>query len=625
MKTTIYISDNEFRDFLQLHYLTVSAKHFKTGKNKNITIELNQLYQQDKKSYLFLSAITNISMPDDSFFPQLRVLYGIPAGILTHRNETIKNKKTFAKEIKVSSEDKLYVFVRRAMLFMQVWSIKNMDASLVKKNVLQLFDNDEKRSLFIEMLQAIATINDYPQTKPAQTNIDDQLYDYQIIWLGKAIGTKLLNGNRMSEDERLWFISLSENKQAPVPASLSSCETLIAGYTLALKAYNKGHNDVNYILELLNQSIYHNNALRMDIFSAALFFLGLTENKADIYYMTAAAKALFYATEITAFKFAHEPGVAVRDIEGYDEISEAILQPIANCTQYYKTKNPGICHKESYQYTGGENAYPAKLPILKPYQVVPFLKEHKLAIGYYKALDENVFITDNFSLYKSLQNKVGNLLYFSQDNKLQGNLSGMFMDTPIITDSTAVHNFLTNRRIPVTKTNNLFQVDKDEWVVITGNYELNMLQKQLLTMTALAKTPKKIYVFNFYEPKHESAITELFDSSYYKMQGKNKKDKMSKKINTTTEPEKNNGTLQQEMQLLFPNTKVNVLSSPTNEGAWEMVNLGIGLLQQTQLENCILIETREKGNTADNYINIVRCFSDVIVYDDNQRYMFMNL
>lgn len=625
MKTTIYINDKEFKDFLQVHYMIVSTKHLKAGKNKDIIIELKQLYLQEKTNYLFLSAITNISMPNDSFFPHLRVLYGIPAGLLTHRNEASKNKKTVIKDIPISESDKLYIFVRRALLFMQVWSIKNMDASRVKQNVLQLFENDKKRNLFIEMLQAISSINDFPQAKPAHTNIDDQIYDFQIIWLGKAIGSKLLNGNRMNEEERLWFLSLSENKLAPVPASMVSCETLITGYTLALKAYNKGHNDVNYILGLLNQSIYQNSSLKMDVFSAALFFLGLTENKADKYYMTAAADTLFYATETTAFSFASKPNIDIVDIEGYGEIYEAILQPIANCTQYYKTKNPGITNKDSYEYAGGENAYPAKIPILKPNQVVPFLKENKMAIGFYKTLEERVFITDNYSLYKSLQYKAANILYFSDDNKLQGNISGMYLDTAIATDSAVVYNFLTKKGIQISKTNSLFPVDKDEWIVITGNYELNILQKQLLTMIARDKTPKRVYVFNFYEPKNDSTITELFDRSYYKTLGKSKKDKTPKVPHKPVEPEKNNGSLQQEMQLLFPNTKVNVLSSPVNEEAWEMVNLGIGLLQNTHLENCILIETREKGNTTDNYINIVRCFNDVIVYDDNQRYMFMNL
>ena len=58
---------------------------------------------------------------------------------------------------------------------------------------------------------------------------------------------------------------------------------------------------------------------------------------------------------------------------------------------------------------------------------------------------------------------------------------------------------------------------------------------------------------------------------------------------------------------------------------WEMVNLGIGLLQDTKLPNCTIIETRSNGYQPENYITIARCFSDIIIYDEKQRYMFLNL
>lgn len=627
---TIYISEKEFHIFLHQHYLIITKKHFEVSKSKTVHVKVKTFFDFEKSSVMFLSVIESISLSNEIFAPQLRVLYGIPSGLLHFRQESLKTVK-LSSDIQLSESDKLFIFLRRALLFMQVWTIKNMDTSDVEENLTKLFTTESVNhfAILIDIVKTTATLNDFPEIRPKNLSLDDSAFDYQINWFGRTLCKYLLNGERMKDDVRNWFLNCISNQIIPIPEVFVGYESLITGYILALKAYNKGKNDVEYILQLLDKTTYVNQPLKMEILSVALFFIGLLENKADRYFMTSGAGELFYSLEKIAFLIGKQ--IKIKDsfikIEGYEPIRHAMLHAVDNCVQYYKIKNPSIAGKEFYEYKTTHEYCIDKITVIEPGDVVQFFRNHRVVYNFSKILEKKLLVTQDRLFYQLLSKLTNNVLHVDETNKLNGSISEFELSSKLYTDSKLLMRFFKKKSMEFNEIDSMFADFKNEWILITGDYKIREEQKKLLIRAASVSVPQKVYLFNFAESKI-NRYNDLFGKEAIDNRGTSK---IKKKLSDISRSEDevalkyNNSTLQAEVKSLFPQSDVRIVSKDSLDTPWEMVNLGIGLLQDTKLPNCTIIETRSNGYQPENYITIARCFSDIIIYDEKQRYMFLNL
>lgn len=633
---TIYLSLDDFNSFLASYYFVVLPKHLNPKSNNHVHIECSDLAVLNKKSILFLSKVKSISLPDAKFIPQLRTLYGLPSGLLTSRNENIifKSRKNKLKLKEHSSEDLIYQTFRRALLYMQVWSIKEMDISIAEEKFRQIILSSDKikNVLLTEIVSNVAKVGGYPQFKPNSMSIDDSVLDYQLFWLGKLISTVLLNGEKMDAKCREWFLECDVAQPETTCEFLKPYNSFIIGYVIALKVHNKGKNDIQTLLSQIDKGTYINHPLKLDILSYSLFFIGLIENKADKYYMTTVALGLFELIEKASYDFAFNSKFILEEEiqKSFTSIKETFLNPIENCVNFYKIKNPDLINPLYYRFVEENGKYPDATPVVQPERVVEFLRHQKMVNSINLLLSDKLLIISNRKLYDSLLFSSYKVLFYDEvSDQIEFNKFAINFKTEIYTDSEKLINSENKFFSKLQKIDELMPVTKNEWLLIAGDYKINPAVIEMLRSISLKNYPTRIYVFNFVKPKVTNIQTELFDDNIQlKNNSKNNKknnNKFSNSNTNETQPQLNNASLQSELVNVFPFAKVNIVSTIQYESPWEMVNLGIGLLQHTKLCNTTIFETRTQDFNTVDYITIARCFSDIIIYDVNQKYLFLNL
>lgn len=621
----IYLKESDFFEFLQKRIILVTKTHAKKTKQTNFWIAYKDLFVVDKKSILFVSQIDSISTPNDAFFPQIMVLYGLPLGLLSHRNEKYEPSKT--KKISIgkenNSDEKDFLMLRRALLFTHVWMIKNVDIANAKSFFEKFIDEKNKSSLFLlKLLKEIAVHNTFPEDKPVKASIDDTIFKYQMIWLGRFFKLHVFNNISMDEKSRTWFLNCFHANPKTVTSKLKPFVAIIIGYVIALKAYNKGKHEFSFLVEILQDSAYAKDAKRLEILSYALFFVGLFYKKADSYFMSEVASKLFYEIEKNAFSLVHGKKIDNNIDEVYRDIREAFLTPIENCVNYYRIKNPSIANKSYYEYSKTDGNYPMNIPVLRPNQIDAFLKNSNKIIRFDYGANKSTFVTQNETLYKRFKLFFSNVLWLNRKREFEGSLGGFRFDRELVADSPVLYRWL--RKIGfqnVTEFKTYLHLNKSEWVVLTSNSKIDMQNEIVLELLSKSQMPSKIYLFNFVEQKQD---TDIFNYSDLNQSWNNRSQNWGSNYEKK-EVEANQAMLQSKIKTIFPRTEVSVVTTDINNEPWEMVNLGIGLLRKTYLDNCVLIDSRSSKSYKSAYEVVCRCFSDVIVYDENQKYLFLNL
>lgn len=622
---TIYLNESDFFDFLQNRYLIIAKKHENKTKTKTIWIKYHSLFNTNKSNILFISQIDTVSTPNDAFFPQIMVLYGLPKGLLIHRNEPMKQTKAKLVANKETKEDKFYLMLRRALLFSQVWSVKNINIEDAKSFINNFIDKKSLTpKLLLKIVEEMVGFNDFPEDKPLKVNIDDTKFKYQMIWLGRFLKSIIFDNIQMDEKSREWFLNCYHANPKKVTAKLKPYQSLIIGYVIALKANNKGKHEFAFLIEKLQESAYYQHPLQKEIVNYALFFVGLFFKKADNYYMSEVASKLFFEIEKCVFVMSKKRTLENINIdEAYKNISDAFLDPVKNCVNYYRLKNPNLVHKSYYEYPKNEGDYVEMTPVLRPNLVVPFLNEQNKIISFDNLLEKGVFITQNELFFKRFKVLFDNVLYLNNERKIEGTFRGFSFNDEIISDSQLLIRWL--RKIGFKKLVDLqshLHIDKFEWVVLTSNSQIDAQNQTLLQLLSKTIKPTKLYLFNFIEPQNEPDV-DLFSSEDYFSKNRNRENWGVMKNNK--EQEKNQAMLQSQVLSMFSNANVSVVSTDVYNEPWEMINLGIGLLRKTSLDNCVLIDARTNKMYARAFEVVARCFSDIIIYDENQKYLFLNL
>lgn len=617
---TIYLTYDELQQFLMTRYLVLAKKYEKQSKQRNIIIEYRTLTVVSKQKVILISQLQQISLPNDAFFPQLRSLFGVPAGLLVSRNESFEYKPK-AKIEKWQCADIIYLAHRRALLYANAWAVKSLDISRVEYFFNTYFPqlSAPTMQLYSQLLENIAQTQHLPIQKPAVESINDTVYDYQLIWLGKAVGKSLLNGDRMSDQQRDWFINATKKPFSGHHCQFGDADLLILAYQLVMEMYNADKLSFMNCMKASRVMSGISDTDKYCMVLLALLIMGMLDKKADNYFMVAGAAQLFTSIENSAYMFAFVENSSVDALSGFDSVKDAILHKYENCVAYYQMKNPNISSKFWALYGEDNSAHwPDILPIIEPDGIIHFLIENDKVLSIDNFINKALIITSNEQLYQSLSG--ANNILFYDGTVLRGSVLHWEKNQTILTDSHDIKtkfSFLSERIIV---DDQLLPSLTEEWILITSDYKIPAVSESILTRMLTENMPRAVYVFNF-----NTKRTELNLTIPKERKGRKSKSKHSD-VNTGTDATLfSKSDFQSRLEQLFGAAKVRIISKSAEEEPWEMVTMGINILQKTNLKNCSIIETRFANKMRSDYEIVMRCFSDVIVYDDKQRYMFMNL
>lgn len=616
---TIYLTYDELQQFLMARYCAIAIKNKKQSQQRIANIEAKKIVLIGKSKLLFLSNVQQISLPNDDFFPQLRTLFGVPAGLLVSRNESFVIKPKPSKD-KVMLTDLLYQTQRRAMLNACVWGIKNLDIGRVEHFFNQYLPqlSATSLSLYWKVLERIATGHELPTQKPTVESISDTLHDYQLIWLGKSIGECLLGGNKMSDAQRQWFLN-PHMPEAPIELHFGDADMFILAYRVVMDLHNADKLNINECMQCVARYQYLQATQKYNLILWAMLIMGMLNKEADNYFMVAGASNLFAMIEQSAYKQAFDGKGAFVALDAFDAVKDAVLNKYDNCVAYYRLKNPNIATKLWEEYSRREpTQWPDALPMIKQADVVDFILKANKVFSIDNFLNKSLIITENEEVYRTLSG--GSNVMFFDGMVLRGNVMHWEQNQTIMTDSVDLKQkfaFLSNN---IVVDSNFYKLASDEWVLLTADFGLAALSATMLQKMAQSHAPKSIYVFNFNTQTQELQLALSKDKK-----GKKKNEAPTLFELQAEKNSKTKSTFQAELEKMFGTAKVRIVSKQAYDLPWDMVAMGINVLQKTTLSQCAIVETRFEHKQKLDYEIVLRCFSDVIVYDDAQRYMFMNL
>lgn len=621
----IYLNSDEFESFIEKKYVLAQSAHKKPGAKKFYSITVRQLIPYGKNFLVLLSMVDAIHVPDANRIPQLKTLYGIPAGLITVDEIMLPKKLAASNPIPLTEDDLLFRAFRRALMFVHVWGIKGLELDAVKIGIQPLLD-PKKLTLLKLWVADLLLHGKYPEAKKLTASIDDTVFDKQFIGLGKFLKNQLFPDDEvMDEEHRHWLFGLREAKLDATPAKFEGLEPLLAGYLIALKASNENKKNLAFIIDKTSKFQLTDPKEKYAYIMSALFFVGVFESKADQYFMAASAAGLYASIERFAFSLVFQSAESNFFDNDYVSIRDAILDPVPNCIEYYKLKNPAIKNDGIFEFGNHTTfEYPEKVAVLRPHQAIEFIEQQQAIYPLMDQYQEKLCVTDDKDFFETMRrNKIPVVLY-EKGGYLWGQF-GVKSTTKILATSPALKRAIALFFKPrqAAETENFEGIGKN-WLLILNEYHLGKFEKYLIKRAFQAKKPDTITVFNTATKKVE-VLQELQFEASYKAKGKGAYGNYKPSTNTMAEYGNSNASLQNDMELLCPDVPCRIITKYHTDKPWEMVQLGIGALQNVDFKDCSLLDLRIDKSEKAIYEYILRCFRDVIVYDNNQRYMFMNL
>lgn len=551
--------------------------------------------------------------------PLLKTLYGIPAGLLEVQEYKIKaGKKKVEHTEELTTDDLKFNALRRGLLYAHVWAIKSFDMESVRIGMNYLLSED-KLAFLKSWLHEIVEAGKFPEFKPEKVNIDSSLYDFQFLAMGVFLRNYFFpDTTSMHPADRNWLINkLNAADLSGATDTFKGYECILAGYLIALKAANFNKCNMEFVIEKAAKFQVADRTMYFGIIASALFFIGIVESKANLYYFAASSEHLFESIEKYSYDLIHHDLYSPDFDICYDKIADAILHPVPNAIRYYQLKNPRIKNLETVMYSEEiSNAdTKGKVLVINPVQSMELMNQQKNIYSLMGRFSQNLTVTNDPQLFNLLLQRGLSVVMRNHSGLIEGKLR-LSGKEKVLVENASLKRWIKRFFPKAIFADQLEETQvKPHWIIICENYHLSGTDQFLIQKMNLK--PKSVTVFNFATPP-VLTIPET------------KKNNQKKKGSLELYPEReneqgSNPQLQSKFEKLFPETHVNVITKTHRESPWEMVLLGIGALQETSFHDCTFIDTRINNSEENAYEIILRCFYDIIVLDKDQRYLFMNL
>lgn len=582
-------------------------------KKGDYEIEFEDYWHCGGKDILLYSSIQRITLPDMSFYPQIKSLYGVPAGVLHVRNNKVV--ASAEKKARKANRDSRHIMFRRAFLYATAWYTKSLpdfddEYLYVIKDVLNSFLN-HKDGFSVTILNELLSSNYFPEEQPKKVSLSNTHYEFSCLWLAKKIGAFFFNGNKMPDNCREWFIALRDNPtQLPfqTPAPLQDNAVFIMAYVLVLKAIEEENVSVENLKNLASE--FCDGYRRQQIVYTSLLLWGLYHSAADHYYFANIAKPMMTALEKAAFLLSTNCNMDLSSDWDIAFHSLRTIDPKANCVNYYQTKFPSLRGRSWYDFSVERKPKADDELVLLPSNLAnEFLSVNRRFFDIEAKTSSSVFLVDEahkaeFEKYK--------FSYICK--KLNGK------------DDIVLRNFSSKEKLEVVTLSDLkpnqtlfpFPMDYRVCPIVNPACKVWMIQlsekkgfnsfvQSLLEQAySFAKPELILLVYHIDSPKQE-----LLDSTVVEKQ--------------SSQTDNQIAVLQRKMELLFPSSKVSILSHDDEQVIWESVTFGEKILEQYNFSDISILEFRSKKSRKEPASFVLRMIRDVLVYDEHLKYLFMNL
>lgn len=619
---TIYLTREKFEQFINRKYLIV--EDVKRVVKKEFELLLKQ--EHAAGDVIFLSGLDKIRLPESGLMPQLKTLYGIPSGLMELNSNKITAKAAQkAKAWELSLNDQMFLALRRAMLYVHAWSIKGFDLESVRLG-MSYFLREPVLHLLKSWLAEFVKGGKFPEVKPPKVTLDHTQYDFQFIGMGVLLRNYFFDGlETMPADHRDWLLkNLNVANLSNVPEKFKGIEGVLAGYLIALKASNMNMCNLDFILEKASKFQISDRSLHYGVIISALFFIGVFDSRANMYFYAASASELMRRIEHSCFEMVFADVKSPEFEPAYDLISDAILNPVPNVFEYYKLKNPAIANHRLVEfdkqlYIPDDNNI---VTLLRPQQAATLLnKSGKMWMSDSRD-NHQLTVTADGSLYRILIQKGFPAVLVNRNGMIEGDFS-VSKQSEIIADGPLIARWI-NRYFPSLKVSGklLRQPTASHWVIISDEFRIP--DDELFFALRMNAKPVSVTVFNFAN-RPMPVKTELMRTVKKKKVNNAELFEPAEAVAVSQVNNGSNPQLQAFLGGLIPSVPVRVITRYHQEPPWEMVLLGIGALQNIDFGDCSLFDMRKNKSTDEPLEIVLRCFRDLIVYDKDQRYMFMNL
>ena len=571
-----------------------------------------------EKQVVLYSLVRNITLPNAALYPQLRSLYGVPVGLLTVADNA-QIAKTKSTKVKDDAATQGNMLIRRALLYASVWYLKSLktfqseDLYVPGDFVRALLQNpaDFLPTIARELLQ----YPNFPEDKPDKVSLSNTHYDYACLWFAHRIGDHFFGGQKMPQECKDWFIalrSLTLKAEQPTPEVFAQNFAAIVAYVVAQKAVSQEDCSAQNILALATPLCADSNKLQMVLFNA-LFYIGLYHSAADRYYFTSNANALMTVLEKSAYLFAQ--GINEDLQADWNEAFQRIksIESKQNCITYYQTKYPALNGRSAYDYELEPRAKKAEeIAMLPPELCDKFMSESGRMIDIpQKIQNDSIFLLDEvfsseFQKFKFpyISKKGNGKLAIALPNYDPNQpMEIVSMDSP-----TEVSKNL--QRFNIDKVTPIVNPESKVWIVqITSALGLTTFAQSVMIQAYTKAQPELILVV-------------------YHCDGQPANSRRKKK--TDEEPATPNygmmvAQLQRTLESLFPERNIAIIAHHPSQPMWESVRMGELILEQYDFSDISIIELRSSRDRKEHPSLLPRMIRDVIVYDEQQKYLFMNL
>ena len=581
-------------------------------KKGDCEITFEDYWNINGKEILLYSTIRKITLPDMSFYPQLKSLYGVPAGILVAKSTNTTSEKE--KKGRKTNRDIRYIMLRRALMYATVWYIKSLpdftdEYIYVVRDAISSIINHRDRFTFA-LINELLTVSYFPEEQPKKISLSNTHYEFACMWLAKRLGAFFFNGNKMPDECREWFIALRDHHESlssTTPIEFRDDSLSIMAYVITQKAIVEGNLSVENLARI-SASFSKGNEQEQIVFLSLLFW-GLYHSAADHYYYVNKANGIMTVLEKAAYLLStnSETNLSTEWESAFQALRS--IDPKENCVSYYQTKFPSLRGRSWYDYTNECRPKADDELVLLPHDLSSnFLQISHKVFDIETKTSSSIFLIDesfasDFEKYKFsyICTKANGkhdvvLRNYSQKKKLE---------VVTMSDLATVRSIFPFAEQVCPIVNPKSKV----WILqISEKKGFNSFVQSLLRQAYSFAKPELILMVYHRDSSPNEGMKHISDGQNFHHNNDNQI-----------------AILQRKMESQFPSSRITIISHDDQQSIWESVTFGEKILEHYDFADISILEFRSAKGQKEPASFILRMIRDVIVYDDQMKYMFMNL
>lgn len=643
-------------------------------------LELHTIFKDASKQLLIpLGCVKTFRLADAELALALQFSYRVPAEWL-EVNQTRAATLSFPDEEQNLLQPNEYLdrFIkyRKALLYALVWGYKQIPLEISDyheplEELLNSLDAEQlsTSSLMMDLIKELETANQPPRERVASGKIEDTTAEVERwYWFGLFLKDKLFGGEKMNEQTRAWFLQFKnipwEIRQPRMPAVLYRERVPVLSWLLFLRIFSV--ENVNEEWQIFKEEFLpvfkdlpSNELYR--IFFQALLFKGFFMDQANGYFIAPSAKDLFIYSEYQALLLSDMIGLPP-NAKMLKKLRKGALTALQlgigannladHVYAYYKSLNPSIANrgvvwlhelegqkklpatktkserkkkKKSDTNVSSVETRPSFSPkeeelvlMMHVAEAVPFFEKH-FSVVKFEELSERYILFLDERIKVEPETFAENILSLSSNRTLSGNIRISVPSARICSTTDALGRIRELQLFhldALATVRSLFPVG---CVLLIALEDYNLTKVQLFWIWHLIQDSdnfQKVIVINLLTGKKA-------------VKGQSRSNNKNMQSSTNYQPVENDQTLEidlsAKLQTYLPSS-MKLFNLDLQKENFELIRWLRPVLKDVSWKQTVLWYLGSSDKVPEKLTDaILRAHPDIIVYDEQMRYMFYNL